>query len=77
LWIENAPSFGTYSNEAIENFVHKYLTTDQTMLKIDIETCKSININELVCQFYYPKPPMKSIKILLDLEEGECKLHIC
>jgi hypothetical protein len=36
LWIENASGFGTYSNEVIENFVDKYLTIDQTMLKIDI-----------------------------------------
>jgi hypothetical protein len=59
------------------------LTIDQTMLKIDIWnmqihqhkwTCK--NKHEIVCQFYYPKPPMKSIKILLPLEEGECTLDL-
>jgi hypothetical protein len=37
LWIKNAPSFGTCLNEAIENFVNKYSTTYQTMLKIDIQ----------------------------------------
>jgi hypothetical protein len=33
LWIENAPRFATCSNEVIENFVNKYSTIDQTMLK--------------------------------------------
>jgi hypothetical protein len=37
LWIENAPRFGICSNETIENFVNKYSTIDQTMLKIDIQ----------------------------------------
>jgi hypothetical protein len=33
LWIENVPRFGVSSNEVIENFVNKYLTMDETILK--------------------------------------------
>lgn len=29
LWIKNAPGFGTFSNEAIEIFVDKYVTINQ------------------------------------------------
>jgi hypothetical protein len=33
LWIENVPHFCVSSNEVIENFVNKYLTMDETILK--------------------------------------------
>jgi hypothetical protein len=33
LWIKNAPHFGDSSNEVVENFVNKYLTMDETILK--------------------------------------------
>ncbi len=86
MWIKNAPSFGTCLNEAIENFVNKYSTTYQTMLKIDIQnmqihhhkwTCRKKHKH--VCQFHFQfqKPPMKSTKVLLPLEEGECIVDLC
>jgi hypothetical protein len=36
LWVQNALTFGVSKNEKIECFVNKYLTTDKTMLSIEI-----------------------------------------
>jgi hypothetical protein len=49
LWIKNGPVFGISSNKDIENFVNKYLTTNQFILQNKIcatqihqhkQTCK-------------------------------------
>ncbi len=76
LWVQNAPTFGVSKNEKIECFVHKYLTTNQTMLSIEIcqihqhkRTCRKKI--QLICQFQYPKPPMKQTKILFPLDEQD------
>jgi hypothetical protein len=59
-------------------FVDKYLTTNQIMLIIEIRnmqiyqhkiTCK--NKCQPICQFQYPKPPIKHTKILLPLDEQD------
>jgi hypothetical protein len=34
--MENIPYFGVFSNEAIENFIYKCFTIDQTSLKEDV-----------------------------------------
>jgi hypothetical protein len=48
LWVQSALQFGISSNETIENFIDKYITTDQTFFPIEIHKHKYININELV-----------------------------
>ncbi len=56
LWVQTAPTFGVSKNEEIECFVDKYLTTNQTMLSIEIHnmqthqhkrTCKK-KVNQFV-----------------------------
>jgi hypothetical protein len=76
LWIANAPRYGTHSNEEIENFIDKYLTTDRFILEERLrstqthqhkQTCRKKG--KAVCRFHFPKPPMKKTKILLPLQE--------
>jgi DNA polymerase III delta subunit len=56
LWVQNSSTFGVSKNEEIECFVDKYLTTNQTMLSIEIHnmqthqhkrTCKK-KVNQFV-----------------------------
>ena len=76
LWIANAPRYNTHSNEEIENFIDKYLTIDFFVLEEHLcsaqihqhmQSCQKKG--KAVCQFHFPKPPMKKTKILLPLEE--------
>ncbi len=52
LWVKNVPWFGVRTNENIEHFVDKYLTTNQTILKGEIWICKYTNINKYVIWVY-------------------------
>ncbi len=79
MWVQNGPQFGISSIETIENFVDKYLTTDQTLFLVEIHsaqihqhkwTCQEKN--QPICWFQYLKPPMKSTTILLPLDEHDC-----
>jgi len=68
----------------IENFVDKYLTTNQTLLSVEIHSAQihqnkwsCQEKNQPICRFQYFKPPMKSTTILLPLDEHDCvpKFH--
>jgi hypothetical protein len=49
LWIVNVPRFGVSSNEVIKKIVNKYLTMDETIIKINkIVMHKFINMDEHV-----------------------------
>jgi hypothetical protein len=76
LWVQSVLQFGISSNETIENFIDKYITNDQTFFPIEIHssqihqhkrTCQKKN--QPICQFQYPKLPMKSTTNILPLDE--------
>ncbi len=78
MWVQNAPQFGISPNETIENFIDKYITIDQTFFPIEIcsaqidqhkQTCQKKN--RPICQFQYPKLPMKSTTNILPLNEHD------
>ncbi len=82
MWVQKALQFDIFSNETIEKIVDRYLTIDQTLLLVEIcsaqihqhkQTCQKKNLP--IFQFQYP--PMKSITILLPLDEYNCvpKFH--
>jgi len=84
LWVQCVLQFGISSSETIENFIDKYITTDQTFFQIEIHsaqihqhkrTCQ--NKNQPICQFQYLKLPMKSTTNILPLDEHDCvpKFH--
>jgi hypothetical protein len=82
LWIDNALQYGIQSNEEIEIFIDKYLTTDRFVFEKNL--C-SVQIHQhkqaccikgkAVCRFYFPKHIMKKTKILLSLEESIRRSH--
>jgi hypothetical protein len=57
LWSKNGPKFGIVTNEEVENFIDKYLTTDQSIFNRKNHNSQDINTNEHVekkqqiCQF--------------------------
>ncbi len=66
LWVANAPIYGLDSNNAIENFVDKYISCDNNKLVPNLceaqthhhkKTCRKKN--ECICQFNFPWPPME------------------
>jgi hypothetical protein len=76
LWVQNALTFSVSKNEEIECFVNKYITTNQTILPIEIHNMqihqhkkKCRKKRQAICQFQYPKPPMKHTKILFPINE--------
>jgi hypothetical protein len=67
---------GVDSNQTIEQFVDKYVTSNNSLLPSHLknlqmhkhkQTCRKKN--QAVCQFHYPLPPMPCIKILKPLKE--------
>ncbi len=61
LWIENAPIYGSNTNEKMENFVDKYISCDVSLLPITLQNaqkhqhiraCKKTN--HVVYRFHYP-----------------------
>jgi hypothetical protein len=68
---KNVPTYGVDSNETIEQFVYKYVTSNNLLLPShlkDLQICKHVQTcrkkNQVVCQFHYPLPPMPCTKIL-------------
>jgi hypothetical protein len=70
LWVANAPIYGLDSNNAIENFVDKYISCDNNKLALNLretqthrhkKTCKK---SQAICQFNFPWPPMEKTQIL-------------
>jgi hypothetical protein len=76
LWVKNGPMYGVDSNKTIEQFVEKYVTSNNLLLPSNLkysqmhkhtQTCRKKN--QVICQFHYPLPPMPCIKILKPLKE--------
>jgi hypothetical protein len=75
LFIKNGPTYGVDSNEIIEQFVDKYVTSNNSLFPSHLkysqmhkhkQTCRKKN--QVVCQFHYPLPPMLWIEILEPLK---------
>ncbi len=71
LLIKNGPTYGVDSNEIIEQFVDKYVTSNNSLFPSHLkysqmhkhrQTCRKKN--QVVCQFHYPLPPMLWIETL-------------
>jgi hypothetical protein len=71
LWVANAPIYGLDSNNAIENFVEKYISYNNN--KLAPKLCKAqthhhkktySKKNQAICQFNFPWPPMEKTQIL-------------
>ncbi len=76
LWIKNGPTYGANSNETIEQFVYKYVTSNNSLLPLHLKDSQkhkheqtSRKKNQVVCRFHYPLPPMPCTKILEPLKE--------
>jgi hypothetical protein len=76
LWIKNGPTYGVDSNETIEQFVNKYVRSNNSLLPSHLkdsqmhrhrQTCRKKN--QVVCQLHYPLPPMPCTKILEPLKK--------
>jgi hypothetical protein len=61
FWVENAPIYGLDSNNAIENFVDKYISYDNNKLAPNFHeahthchknTCRKKN--QAICRFNFP-----------------------
>jgi hypothetical protein len=70
LWVANAPIYGLDSNNAIENFVDKYISYHNNKLVPNFcevqthrhkKTCRKRN--QAICQFNFPWPPMEKPQI--------------
>jgi hypothetical protein len=68
--------YGVNSNETIEQFVDKYVTSNNSLLPSHLkdsqmhkhrQTCRKKN--QVVCWFHYPLPPMPCTKILKPFKE--------
>jgi len=71
LWVANAPIYGLDSNNAIENFVDKYISCDNNKLAPNLreaQTCHHKKTyrkkNHAICQFNFPWPLMEKTQIL-------------
>ncbi len=78
LWSTNAHRFGNFTNGKNQNFVDKYLTTNQSILKIEIctsqihqhkQTCGKKK--QPICQFRISKTTSEIYKILSPLNEND------
>jgi hypothetical protein len=70
LWVAKASIYGLDSNNAIENFVHKYTLYDNNKLALNFrevqtrrhkKTCRKKN--QAICPFNFPWPPMEKSQI--------------
>ncbi len=75
LWIKNGPTYGVNSIETIEQFVDKYVTSNNSLLPSHLKNLQMHKHrqtwrkkNQVVCWFHYPLPPMPCIKILEPLK---------
>jgi hypothetical protein len=88
LWVANAPIYGLDSNNAIENFVDKYISCDNNKLTPNLrevqthrhkKTCRKKN--QAICQFNFPWPPMEKTKILepfpMESLTPSKRVHLC
>jgi len=70
LWVANAPIYGLDSNNAIENFVDKYISCDNNKLAPNLREAqthhhkKTYRKNHAICQFNFPWPLMEKTQIL-------------
>jgi hypothetical protein len=71
LWVANAPIYGLDSNNAIQNFVEKYISCNNNKLTPNLreaqthrhkKTCRKKS--QAICQFNFPWPPMEKTQIL-------------
>jgi hypothetical protein len=71
LWVANTPIYGLDSNNAIENFVDKYISCDNNKLPLNLrevqthchkKTCRKKN--QVICRFNLSWAPMEKNKIL-------------
>lgn len=81
IWLENAPVFGTDSDQKVVEFINKVITcqkptNDPELLKLvnrqihrHSHTCRKKSNTE--CRFNYPQPPMKATAILYPIDEDE------
>ena len=85
IWLENAPRFGSDSDEKVIGFVKKVINcqkpTDNSELLLNLSTdqyiyrhsrtCRKQSKTE--CRFNYPQPPMRATTILypVDVEEED------
>jgi len=70
LSVANAPIYGLDSNNAIENFVDKYISYDNNKLAPNFCEAQThrhkktyTKKNKVICQFNFPWPPMEKPQI--------------
>ena len=78
LWIKNAPTAESNSNEEISHFVDKYMTCKKDLVDsylINYQTHRHARTcmkkNKPVCRFNFPIPPMPCTTVLCPLEEKD------
>ena len=77
LWIKDAPSLDTHTDDQVKTFIDSYVTTNTDLLPNDLQdvhihrhrsTCYKRGGK---CRFQFPRPPMIETKILRPLLENE------
>jgi hypothetical protein len=78
--------YGVNSNETIEQFVDKYVTSNNSLFFSHLKDSQMHKHkqtyrkkNQVICQFHYPLPTMPCTKILEPLKKtlSSCKKKIC